>query len=123
MIIAVDFDGVLCENKFPKIGRPRYLVISLIKQLITLGNEVILWTSRNGEELQAAVNFCSNYGINFCNVNGPAPSNEKEYKDAYPTQSRKIYADVYIDDHNLEYIIDDGSNFIDNLYELTRRER
>ena len=103
MIVAVDFDGVLCENEFPKIGPPNYDIISLVRQLIDKGNEVVLWTTRNGDELTAAVDWCGDRGLHFCNVNGPAPSNEREFKDTYPTQSRKIYADIYIDDHSLHY--------------------
>lgn len=104
MIIAVDFDGILCENRFPEIGAPNYEVISLVQQLIDMGHEVILWTTRNGEELVNAVDWCGKYGLHFTNVNGPAVSNREEYRDRYPTESRKIYADVYIDDHNLEYV-------------------
>lgn len=104
MIIAVDFDGVLCENKFPDIGPPQYDVVSLVRQLMDMGHEVVLWTTRNGDELTAAVEWCADRGLHFCNVNGPAPSNESEYKGKYETESRKIYADVYIDDHNVEYI-------------------
>ena len=104
MIIAVDFDGILCENRFPEIGAPNYEVISLVQQLIDKGHEVILWTTRNGEELVEAVDWCGKYGLHFTNVNGPAVSNREEYRDRYPTESRKIYADVYIDDHNLEYV-------------------
>ena len=54
--------------------------------------------------MTAAVDWCADYGLHFCNVNGPAPSNEKEYKEKYPTQSRKIYADIYVDDHNIEFV-------------------
>lgn len=104
MIIAVDFDGVLCENKFPDIGPPNYEIISLVRELIDKGHEVILWTTRNGEELTKAVDWCGDRGLRFCNVNGPAPSNKSEYENVYPTESRKIYADIYIDDHNIEYV-------------------
>ncbi len=107
MIIAVDFDGVLCEDKFPGIGPPNYEIISLVREMIDIGHEVVLWTTRNGAELQAAVDWCSDRGLHFCNVNGPAPSNEAEYKDKYSTPSRKIYANVYIDDHNIEYVCGD----------------
>ena len=107
MIIAVDFDGILCKNEFPKIGKPNYDVISYIRQLIDQGHEVVLWTTRNGAELDAAVDWCGDYGLHFCNINGPAPSNAKEYKDKYPTESRKIYADIYVDDHNIEYVMRD----------------
>lgn len=108
MIIAVDFDGILCENKFPEIGRPNYEVISLIRQLMDIGHEVVLWTTRNGDELEQAVAWCEDRGLHFCAINAPAPSNEKEYADKYPVQSRKIYADIYIDDHNLEFVGEGG---------------
>lgn len=115
MIIAVDFDGVLCQDKFPEIGKPNYEVISLIRQLIDMGHEVILWTTRNGEELDAAVGWCVDRGLHFCNVNGPAPSNEIKYRDKYPTQSRKIYADVYIDDHSVEHVSSGRTTGYENL--------
>lgn len=101
----MDFDGILCRNAFPEIGKPNYEVISCIRQLIDQGHEVVLWTVRNGEELTAAVDWCGDYGLHFCAVNEPAPSNAREYKDKYPTPSRKIYADIYIDDHNIEFVM------------------
>ena len=104
MIVAIDFDGVLCQSEFPQIGPPNYEMISLVRQLIDAGHEVVLWTSRHGKELEDAVEWCKDWGLVFCAVNEPAPSNHEHYKDKYPTQSRKIYADIYIDDHNLEYI-------------------
>lgn len=103
MIIAVDFDGILCENKFPEIGSPNYEVISLVRQLVADGHEVVLWTTRNGKELDAAIKWCEGHKLKFCSINEPAPSNEEKYRNVYPTQSRKIYADIYIDDHNLEF--------------------
>lgn len=105
MIIAVDFDGILCKNDFPNIGKPNYDVISLVRQLIDAGHEVILWTTRNGEELTSAVDWCGDRGLHFSNVNGPAMSNHDAYKDMYEKPSRKIYADIYIDDHNIEYVM------------------
>lgn len=104
MIIAVDFDGVLCEDSFPNIGTPNSDVIDFVKELIDSGHEVVLWTTRNGDELDAAVDWCGEKGLHFCNVNGPAPSNEMKYRDRYPTPSRKIYADIYIDDHGTDFI-------------------
>lgn len=106
MIVAVDFDGILCTNKFPEIGLPNYDMISLIRRLIDKGHEVILWTTRNGDELEAAVDWCERFGLHFCSVNEPAPSNDKEYRTKYPTQSRKVYADLYIDDHNPQFVMD-----------------
>lgn len=112
MIIAVDFDGILCKDKFPDIGKPNYEVISYVRQLIDKGHEVILWTTRNGKELEDAIKWCKDYGLHFAAINEPAPSNAKEYAGKYPVQSRKVYADIYIDDHSIEFINGTGLNGI-----------
>ena len=104
MIIAVDFDGILCENAFPQIGRPYYDVISFTRQLIDEGHEVILWTSRTGERLTEAVDWCGDRGLHFCAVNGNAPSNLAQYSGEYPTPSPKVYADLYLDDRDPWFI-------------------
>lgn len=103
MIIAVDFDGILCEDKFPDIGKPKTMVIEAVKKLIDQGHEVVLWTSRTDRELDKAVIWCQRMGLNFCSINENAPSNVQQYKDKYPNGTRKVYADVYIDDHNIEW--------------------
>lgn len=104
MIIAVDFDGILCENEFPRIGKPKYEMISLVRQLIDDGHELILWTSRVEDELESAIAFCEDYGLHFASINDNAPSNKKEFEGVYKTVPRKIYADVYVDDHNIEFV-------------------
>lgn len=98
MIIAVDFDGILCENKFPDIGRPHYEMVSFVRQLIDEGHEVVLWTSRTGDRLDEAVDWCGDRGLHFCAVNENAPSNLAQYLSEYPTPSPKIYADLYLED-------------------------
>lgn len=103
MIIAVDFDGILCENEFPAIGKPHYRIIYQIRQLIDLGVEVILWTSRADGRLEEAVVWCEDYGLHFAAVNENAPSNIEQFKAEHPNGTRKVYADYYIDDHNLEF--------------------
>lgn len=103
MIVAIDFDGILCENVFPEIGAPHYEVISVVRQLLDLGVEVILWTSRADEELTKAVAWCADYGLKFTAINANAPSNLQQYSSKYPNGTRKVYADYYIDDHNIEY--------------------
>ena len=64
-IIAVDFDGTLCDEDFPSIGDPH---LSLINDLINLqsrGSKLILWTCREGNRLHEAVEWCRNYGLIF----------------------------------------------------------
>ena len=95
MIIAVDFDGTLFENAFPEIGKPRYKVINFILERKARGDTIILWTCRGGESLQKAVSKCKEYGIEFDYINENAAFDKALYKD----ESRKIYADLYLDDH------------------------
>lgn len=106
MIIAVDFDGVLCESRFPAIGEAKDRVIAAVKGAIDAGHEVILWTSRVEAELEAAVSWCTDHGLNFSAVNDAAPSNLAAYAGVYKTAPRKIYADYYIDDHGVDYTDD-----------------
>jgi hydroxymethylpyrimidine pyrophosphatase-like HAD family hydrolase len=96
LVIAVDFDGTIVEHRYPEIGRVRPLAFQTLKALQSKGHRLILWTYRKGKELDEAVNFCHKHGIEFYAVNRNYPDEvwgEKE--------SRKILADVYIDDRNL----------------------
>lgn len=104
MIIAVDFDGILCENEsFPEIGKPIYPMISFVRELMDEGHEVILWTSRVDGPLQEAVKWCEDRGLRFCAVNDNAPSNWEQFASQYPNGTRKVYADIYVDDHNVHF--------------------
>lgn len=96
-IIAVDFDGTLCANRWPEIGRPN---LELINNLILVKKEcqvkIILWTCRRDELLKDAIDFCKIYGLEFDTVNENLP----EVIEWMHGDSRKIYADWYIDDRN-----------------------
>lgn len=96
MIIAVDFDGTLVEHKYPKIGKLFPFAFETLKALQKKGHQIILWTYRSGRELDEAVKFCQNHGIEFYAVNKNYP--EEEFDTAI---TRKIHADIYIDDRNL----------------------
>ena len=91
--IAVDFDGTLFEDKFPDIGEPVVSVIEFCKQQKWLGYTVILWTCRSGPRLQAAIDMCREHGLEFDAVNDN-PFSMYTHLGA----TRKIYADLYIDD-------------------------
>lgn len=94
-IIAVDFDGTLCENKWPDIGEPNMPTIRALKRAKILGGaKVILWTCRSGAKLRAAVEWCKTYGITFDAVNENLP----ETIDAHGEDTRKVFATEYWDD-------------------------
>lgn len=96
MKIAVDFDGTIVENKYPKIGKPQLFAFETLLQLQKKGHQLILWTYRYGEALDEAVEFCRENGLEFYAVNKSFP--EEDYD---PRMSRKINVDLFIDDKNL----------------------
>lgn len=96
-IVAVDFDGTLCEDKFPEIGAPKTEVINIIKQYKSFGWKLILWTCRNFEALDKAVEWCEKHGLKFDAVNDNLP----EVQALYGGNTRKVYANIYIDDKNV----------------------
>lgn len=93
-IIAVDFDGTLCEHKFPDIGEPNVNLINELKLRKKNGDELILWTNRVGDRLEEAVEWCQKQGLIFDAVNDNLPR-VVEY---FGTNSRKVFANIYIDD-------------------------
>jgi len=108
MIIAVDFDGTIVKHKFPAIGKEIPYAIKTLKLIQQKGHKLILWTYRSGKELEEAVKFCEERGLIFHAVN-----NDYEGEEFDNTYSRKIYADMYIDDRNILGIPD-----WEKIYEL-----
>lgn len=96
---AVDFDGCLCESKWPYIGEPNKLLIEQLIEHRKHGNKVILWTCRVGEQLENAVNWCKEQGLEFDAVNENLP----EYIELFGSDSRKVCADYYIDDKAVKH--------------------
>lgn len=96
MKIAVDFDGTIVEHRYPAIGEEFLFAIETLKELQRQQHQIILWTYRAGKELEEAVEYCRKRGLEFYAVNKNYP---EEIEDG--SQSRKINADLYIDDRNL----------------------
>jgi hypothetical protein len=94
--IAVDFDGTIVEDEYPKIGKPIIFAFETLKKLQGNGHRLILWTYRKGRMLEEAVQFCEENEVIFYAVNKSFP--EEEYD---PEYSRKINADFFIDDRNI----------------------
>lgn len=97
MTIAVDFDGTIVEHKYPKIGKTNLFAFETLKELQKQKHKLILWTYRAGKELDEAVEFCKENGIEFFAINENFPNEKLDSNKV----SRKIYADIYIDDRNI----------------------
>ena len=96
MIFAVDFDGTIVQHRYPAIGKELPFALETIKALQKKQHQIILWTFRAGKELDEAVKFCKKRGVEFYAVNKNYP--EEIYDE---TISRKINADLFIDDRNI----------------------
>jgi len=103
MIIAVDFDGTIVEHAYPKIGKPIPFAIDVLKKLQKEEHHILLlWTVREGEFLQEAIDYCSKNGLEFYAANKNYP--EEETGDT----PRKLMADIFIDDKNMGGLPDWG---------------
>lgn len=95
--IAIDFDGTIVEHKYPDIGKEILFAFETLKALQKKRHQLILWTFRTGKELEEAVEFCRKNGVEFYAVNKSYP---EEIFDEEMV-SRKIDADLFIDDRNI----------------------
>ncbi len=114
MIIAVDFDGTIVEHRYPEIGAERPFAIETLKMLLKDRHTLILWSVREGALLEEAIDWCRERGVEFFATN-------KDYPEEQITDngfSRKLKADLFIDDRNLGGIPDWGT-----IYEMVRGRR
>lgn len=93
-IIAVDFDGTLCESEWPGIGETKWATVQALIAARAAGARLILWTNRVGPRLAEAVEWCRQRELEFDAVNENLP----EVLAAFVTDCRKVYADIYLDD-------------------------
>jgi len=112
LLIAVDFDGTIVEDAYPNIGKPQLFAFETMKRLQNDGHRLILWTYRHGRKLDDAVEFCKQNGVEFYSINNTFPNEEYTGK-----ESRKIGADLFIDDRNIGGFIGWGE-----IYQLLTNE-
>lgn len=93
-VIAVDFDGCLCTGRWPEIGEENRAAINELAQRKSEGDRIILWTCREGERLEEAVQWCMKRGLVFDAVNENLPEN----KEKFGSDCRKVFAHEYWDD-------------------------
>lgn len=113
MNIAIDFDGTIVEHKYPEIGRPIPFAIETLLQLQKDNHKLILWTVREGDLLQEAVDYCEERGLYFYAIN------ENYLGEDRSRAARKLGVDMFIDDRNLGGLPDWG--VIYNAVQATAR--
>ena len=106
MTIAVDFDGTIVTHNYPNIGEEIPFAVDTLKMLRNDGHKLILWSVREGELLDAAVEWCRDRGLEFYALNHDYP---EETTDNNPYYTRKLKVDMFIDDRNLGGLPDWGT--------------
>ena len=103
LILAIDFDGTITNGEWPFNPTLKENAKECINYLHDILNcEIIIWTCRcNGNgynSLNDAINFLKLNDIHydFINENG-------SIMEHWDTDSRKIFADFYIDDRNFPF--------------------
>ena len=105
MNIAVDFDGTIVEDRFPAIGPELPFAVETLRMLQKDQHRIILWTVREGDTLSEAVEWCRKRGLEFYAVNKDFPEENIELNEQF---SRKLKADVFIDDRQVGGLLDWG---------------
>ena len=98
MAIAVDFDGTIVEHAYPRIGKEMPFATETLRQLIQDRHKLVLWTVREDELLQEAIDWCRERGVEFYAINRDYPEEEREKNNHF---SRKLKVDIWIDDRNI----------------------
>lgn len=114
MTIAVDFDGTIVEHRYPKIGEEIPFATETLKILAQERHKLILWTVREGELLEEAIEWCRQRGVFFYSGNKDYPEEEKSHNGF----SRKLKADLFIDDRNLGGLPDWGT-----IYQMIHEQK
>ncbi|MCM1062687.1 MAG: hypothetical protein NC452_20770 [Eubacterium sp.] len=99
-VIAVDFDGTLAKTKYPEILEPINETIEFLKTAKERGAKIVLWTCREGDVLTDAVQWCNAHSVPIDYVNENVPERVKFFNN----DSRKIGADLYIDDKSISCV-------------------
>ena len=106
MTIAVDFDGTIVEHRYPEIGQELPFATQTLKMLIEDRHKLILWSVREGKLLDDAVEWCRKRGVEFYAVNKDFPEEDLTKNQSF---SRKLKADLWIDDRNIGGLPDWGT--------------
>jgi len=106
--IAIDFDGTIAEDSFPELGAIKPYAAQVIKKVADHGGQIAIWTCRAGVYVNQIKELLNEYGIPYHTFNEPFP----EQLAMFPDNSRKIFADVYIDDRSL-HAKEEGIDWLD----------
>ena len=115
MVISVDFDGTIVEHRYPAIGKELPFATSTLRRFMKDGHKLVLFSVREGELLEEAVKWCEERGVRFYAVNADIDEDACDHQGT-KHWSRKLKADVFIDDRNVGGLPDWGA-----IYQMISR--
>lgn len=115
MTIAIDFDGTIVEHRYPAIGKELPFATATLRQLMKDGHKLVLWSVREGDLLQEAIDWCSERGVRFYAANADIDEDAND-KPGAKRYSRKLKVDLFIDDRNVGGLPDWGA-----IYQMISR--
>lgn len=118
MILAVDFDGTLVCDEFPDLGFPNMELLHALVEVRKRGHKVILWTCRSGDHLVQAVYMMKELGLEFDAINCNLP----DIVEKYGGDTRKVYADIYIDDKACRMFVPHNKSYSQYVLEAMLEE-
>lgn len=92
-VLAVDLDGTLLKDDHPALGKPVPEVVAVLRDVRAAGVKIVIWTVRDEDEKVRKHLEDADVPFDYINENPFGPSNG----------SRKIYADVYLDNHAIQF--------------------
>lgn len=96
--IVIDFDGIICVDKYPKVGMIKRDAKKYINKLYE-NHTIIINTCRVNQYVDEAKSALYDAGIKYHYFN----QNSDDLIRKYGADCRKISGEIYVDDKNLEY--------------------
>ena len=97
LTLAIDFDNTIAKTDYPHIKKIKRNAVKYINKLYDKGCLIIINTCRANGEKDIMCKFLTNVGLKYHYINENDPVRIRHYR----TDTRKISADIYIDDKNL----------------------
>jgi len=100
-VIAIDFDDTIFADEYPFVGEPLPGAIDTINKYYNQGHTIIIWSCREGDYAEEAILALEREGVKYHFFNNNAPERTAKY--GY--DSRKIGADIFIDDRSIHALV------------------
>jgi ribonucleotide monophosphatase NagD (HAD superfamily) len=92
--IACDYDGTIAFDSYPEVGAVKEYASVVLRRVKEAGGQIIIWTCRTGKDAEEVKKKLADAGIEYDAFNDNLPETQL----MFPDNSRKVFADVYIDD-------------------------